>query len=309
MLLIALGIVLLYFGAEGLVRGSSNLAIRAGIKPLVVGLTVVAFGTSAPELTVSISAALQGLGEVSLGNVIGSNIFNVAVILGLSAVIIPLTIHVNLLRRDIPIMIGVCAIGFALIALGHVSRLAGIGLVALLAGYLTFTIILARKDGSAADEMVDLPAKPNGPVWRDVVFVIAGLALLVLGANWFVDGAITLARKFGVSEAVIGLTIVAAGTSLPELATSIVAAFKKQTDIAVGNVVGSNIFNVLCILGITATVQPIDGGAINWIDGAFMLGTSAILLPLAFTQRTIDRWEGALLLAVYGGYLWWLWPA
>jgi len=309
MLLIAIGIVLLYIGAEGLVRGSSNLAIRAGIAPLVVGLTVVAFGTSAPELTVSVSAALQGMGEVSLGNVVGSNVFNITVILGLSAVIMPLTIHVNLLRRDIPIMIGICAIGFGLIAVGEITRWMGFVLILLLAAYITFTVLIARKEDADAEALMDIPAKAEGPVWRDLVFLVIGLGVLVLGANLFVEGAIAVARKLGVSEAVIGLTIVAAGTSLPELATSVVAAFKKQTDIAVGNAVGSNIFNVLCILGVTSTVRPIEAGSINLIDGAFMLGSSILLLPLAFTQRAIQRWEGAVLLMVYAGYLWWLWPA
>ncbi|WP_269538697.1 calcium/sodium antiporter [Cerasicoccus fimbriatus] len=308
MLLILAGIVLLYFGAEGLVRGSSSLAIRAGIQPLVVGLTVVAFGTSAPELTVSISAALQGMGPVALGNVLGSNIFNIAVILGISALIRPLEIHINLLRRDIPIMIGVSVIGFVLLFFSVVTRVYGLVLIALLVAYLLFTIRASKRETAASEAALEDVSPPAGPWWRDAIYVAAGLGLLVLGANWFVDGSIAIARKFGVPEAVIGLTIVAAGTSLPELATSIVAAVKKQTDIAVGNVVGSNIFNILCILGVTATVTPIPTAGISLVDGGVMLLTAVILLPLAFTQRSISRAEGILLLGVYGGYLVWLWP-
>lgn len=307
MLLILAGIVLLYFGAEGLVRGSSSLAIRAGIQPLVVGLTVVAFGTSAPELTVSISAALQGMGPVSLGNALGSNIFNIAVILGISALIRPLEIHINLLRRDIPIMIGVSVIGFVLLFFSVVTRVYGLILIALLVAYVLFTIRASKRE-TANNAALDDVSPPAGPWWRDAIYLAVGLGLLVLGANWFVDGSIAIARKFGVPEAVIGLTIVAAGTSLPELATSIVAAVKKQTDIAVGNVVGSNIFNILCILGVTATVTPIPTAGISLVDGGVMLLAAVILLPLAFTQRSISRAEGLLLLGVYGGYLVWLWP-
>lgn len=305
MLLILAGIVLLYFGAEGLVRGSSNLAIRAGIPPLVVGLTVVAFGTSAPELTVSVSAALQNKGVVALGNVVGSNIVNIAVILGLSAVICPLAIHIDLLKRDIPLMIGATVVTCGLFALGVFSRISGLFLLALLVGYIVFTIIAARRDKDAAYE---IPESPNNPAWLDVVFLVVGLGLLVYGANLFVTGAINVAREFGVSEAVIGLTIVAIGTSLPELATSVVAALKKQTDIAVGNVVGSNIFNLLCILGVTAVIKPLPTAGISWVDIGIMLGVAVLLLPLAFTQKKIARWEGVVFLLVYVGYLYWLWP-
>lgn len=308
MLLILAGIILLYFGAEGLVRGSSNLALRMGIQPLVVGLTVVAFGTSAPELTVSMSAALQDKGVVALGNVIGSNIFNIAVILGLSAVIAPLTIHINLLRRDIPIMIGVTVVGFALIAYGNVPRAAGAGLLLMLGAYLFYTIREARREQQSGEMPMEQSVKPKSPIWLDIVFVVIGLGLLVWGANWFVTGSIEIARQLGVSEAVIGLTIVAAGTSLPELATSVVAAIKRQTDIAVGNVVGSNIFNLLCILGATAMVKPVSAEGINLVDAGVMLFVAVTLLPLAFTQKTISRLEGAFFLAVYGGYLWLLWP-
>ncbi len=308
MLLIIAGIILLYFGAEGLVRGSSSLALRMGIQPLIVGLTVVAFGTSAPELTVSLAASLQGEGVIALGNVIGSNILNIAVILGLSAVICPLTIHINLLRRDIPIMIGVTVVGCALIVYGSVPRWAGISLLLMLVGYITYTIVAARREEHASELGTGCLGPPKSRIWLDAVFVVAGFGLLVWGANLFVTGAIQIARQYSVPEAVIGLTIVALGTSLPELATSVVAALKKQTDIAVGNVVGSNIFNLLCILGSTATIKPISTDGISLIDASVMLFVSITLLPLAFTQRTISRLEGAFLLAIYGGYLWWLWP-
>ncbi|MEO0794131.1 MAG: calcium/sodium antiporter [Verrucomicrobiota bacterium] len=308
MLQIVVGILLLYFGAEALVRGSTNLSIRAGISPLVVGLTVVAFGTSAPELTVSLTASLQGMGAVSFGNVIGSNVFNIVVILALSSIIHPLSIHVNLLKRDIPIMIGISLIGFGLIGFDLVPRWVGFLLLLLLGGYIIFTLRLARKESKENTKLFDVTPKPEGPLWRDIVFVIAGLGVLVWGAEMFVAGAVGIAAKLGISEAVIGLTIIAAGTSLPELATSIVAALKRQTDIAVGNIVGSNIFNILLILGSTAAVRPIDTTGISFIDGAFMLGSSIILLPLAFTDRSISRIEGLVLFSIYGGYLYWLWP-
>jgi len=309
MLPILAGIVLLYLGAEGLVRGSASLAIRAGVHPLVVGLTVVAFGTSAPELTVSVSAAMKNLGEVAVGNVVGSNIFNIAIILGISSLLRPPTIHLNLLRRDIPIMMGVSLLGFALIAFGSVGRIAGLALLALLAAYLVLTVRLARREKAIpAGEFPPPDAPSRTPLWLDLLLVAAGLSLLVWGANLFVAGAIDLARTLGVSEAVIALTIVAGGTSLPELATSIVAAVKKQPDIAVGNVVGSNIFNILCILGATAAVRPIDVGGIGLGDAAVMLGLSVVLLPLAVTQRRISRPEGLGLLLAYAAYLAWRWP-
>ncbi|MDQ8190532.1 calcium/sodium antiporter [Roseibacillus persicicus] len=305
MLFILLGAFLLYVGAEALVRASVSLATRTGVSALVAGLTVVAFGTSAPELSVSISSALEGKSGIALGNVVGSNIFNIAVILGIAALINPLQIHLNVIRRDIPIMIVSSGILLALIATGTVSALAGVGLLAALAAYLFFTVRLAKKESRPADEIPSLLTKH----WLlDGGVLIVGLSILIFGSRLFVDGATSLAKSLGVSDAIIGLTIVAAGTSLPELATSVVAALKKQSDIAVGNVVGSNIFNVFCIIGATSVVTPIDAAGIELRDSLTMLGLSLVLLPFAFTGRRISRMEGLVFCGVYAGYVFFLWP-
>lgn len=306
MISILIGILLLYIGAESLVRGSSHLAAHFGIPPLIIGLTVVAFGTSAPELTVSLSAALKGVGDVAVGNVIGSNIFNIAVILGITALIRPPSVHLDLIRREIPLMIFVSILGFGLISYGEIPRIPGMMLFLGLCTYIVFSIRAAKSQPA-----VDLPdpAIRRPPLWICGALIVAGLGVLVLGANLFVIGSVATARAFGVPEAVIGLTIVAAGTSLPELATSLVAAFKKESDVAIGNIVGSNIFNILCILGLTASIQPIQVGGIGMRDAAFMLGLSILLLPFAFSQRYISRVEGFIFLSVYGVYLYVLWPA
>ncbi|MGZ0709088.1 calcium/sodium antiporter [Coraliomargarita sp. W4R53] len=309
MLLIILGAVLLYIGAEALVRGSASLATRVGISPLIAGLTIVAFGTSAPELSVSISSAIDGHSDIALGNVIGSNIFNIAVILGIAALIQPLQIHLAVIKRDIPVMIGASVIALAWILSGSFSRLAGFGLLLGLALYLFLTIRSAKSASSANDErFVDAPPLLSKHWLIDTVVLVAGLGVLLVGSRLFVDGATSTAKALGVSDAVIGLTVVAAGTSLPELATSVVAAFRKQSDIAIGNVVGSNIFNVFCILGITATVTPINASEIGLRDGAVMLLLGVILLPFALTGRRISRGEGAIFIGIYVAYLFLLWP-
>lgn len=309
MLLIIAGIILLYIGAEGLVRGSASLATRVGVSPLIAGLTVVAFGTSAPELSVSVSAALEGRSDIALGNVVGSNIFNIAVILGIAALIQPLRIQLAVIRRDIPVMIGASALAFGLVLYGGVPRSAGLVLVLGLGLYLFFTIRSAKGAGAGAgDELIDVPPLMSRSWVIDGLVLVGGLGVLILGSRLFVDGATVLAKSMGVSDAVIGLTVVAAGTSLPELAASVVAALRRQSDIAIGNVVGSNIFNVLCILGITATVSPIHSSGIGLRDGVAMMLLALILLPFAMTGRRISRVEGAILVSVYGVYLVLLWP-
>ncbi len=309
MLLIIIGAVLLYFGAEGLVRGSASLATRVGISPLIAGLTIVAFGTSAPELSVSVSSALEGHSDIALGNVIGSNIFNIAVILGIAALIQPLQIHFAVIRRDIPVMIATSVIAFALILYGSFSRLAGLGLLLGLVLYLYFTIRSAKSvTGNAEEESIEPPPLLSKSWVIDALVLVAGLGVLLVGSRLFVDGATSFAKTLGVSDAVIGLTVVAAGTSLPELATSVVAAFRKQSDIAIGNVVGSNIFNVFCILGVTATVTPINASEIGMRDGTVMLILGVILLPFALTGRRISRGEGAVFIGIYAAYLFLLWP-
>lgn len=305
MLSILTGILLLYFGAESLVRGSSRLAAHFGIPPLIIGLTIVALGTSAPELTVSISAALKGASDVALGNVVGSNILNIAVVLGITALIRPPSVHFDLIRREIPFMIFVSLLGFGLVWYGHIPRMVGIALFLILCGYTWVCIRAAKREPDGAD--YDLSSK-GSPVWLCSIMIVAGLGVLVLGSNLFVTGSVALARDFGISEAIIGLTIVALGTSLPELATSVVAALKNESDVAIGNIVGSNIFNILCILGLTSSFIPMEVGGIGIRDAAFMLGLSILLLPFAFSQRSISRMEGGCFLSIYGVYLYLIWP-
>ena len=306
MISVLIGLVLLYFGAESLVRGSSRLAANFGIPPLVIGLTIVAFGTSAPELMVSVSAALKGASDVAVGNVVGSNIFNIAVILGLTALIRPPRVHLDLIRREIPFLIFVSLLGFALVSYGQIPRIAGL---VLFLGLCIYLILAVRGSRSEADHGEAKAPGVQSPVWICCAFIVAGLGILVLGSHLFVVGSGAIARKLGVSEAVIGLTIVAAGTSLPELATSLVAAVKKESDVAIGNIVGSNIFNILGILGLTAAVQPIQIGGIGIRDAAFLLGLAILLLPFAFSKRSISRAEGCFLLGIYALYLYFLWPA
>ena len=295
------GLVLLIAGGELLVRGASRLALALGLTPLVVGLTVVAFGTSSPELAVSVGAALSGTVDVALGNVVGSNIFNVLFILGAAALVTPLAVSRQLVIWDAPIMVGVSFLLLLLALDGQVSRLDGMLLVAGLAGYLAFAVWLSRRDTAAGDE----GAPPAGPWWRSVVLIVIGLGLLVIGAGWLVEAAVSLARSLGLSELVIGLTIIAACTSLPEVVTSVIAAVRGQRDIAVGNVVGSGIFNILAVLGIAATVAP-SGIAVAPAALAFdipvMIAVAAACLPIFFTGHCIERWEGGLFLAFYAAY-------
>jgi len=308
-LYLAGGISLLFIGAEGLIRGSSNLAIKIGITPLVVGLTVVAFGTSTPELVVSLKAALMGNSSIALGNVIGSNIANIALILGVAALIRPLDVHANVIMREIPIMIGISLLLIILLLDGELGLIDGIIFVAGIVVYTIVNIILARKEKNPE---VDVEFKKGLEsklgVTISIVFMIVGLGLLILGANLFVQSAIAIAKLFHLSDAVIGLTIVAVGTSIPELITSIVAAYKKEADIAIGNVVGSNIFNILSILGITAIIIPISSAGISYVDLGIMLIAAIVLFPLSRTDFSITRWEGAILLAGYVVYIYHLIP-
>jgi len=301
------GFVLLYFGAEFLVRGSSQLALRFGIKPLVVGLTVVAFGTSAPELVVSVTSGLKGFGNLAIGNVVGSNIFNIAVILGLSALIRPIKVHKQVLRIDAPILVAISLLLLFLLRDNTVSRFEGVLLTIGIISYVSFTVWYSRRhpDEVSAD---DLELNRRESIFLELLLVIGGMGMLVVGSNFFVRGAVGLAKLLHVSEAVIGLTIVAFGTSLPELATSVVAALRKQEDIAVGNIIGSNIFNILSILGITAVITPLHGQGITMMDLGFMAGIAVLLIPLMLRKFRLGRFDGALLLAIYGVYLRLLWP-
>jgi cation:H+ antiporter len=304
------GLVLLVAGAEVLVRGAAKLAAQFGIPPLIIGLTVVAFGTSAPETAVSVQAAFNGSGDLAIGNVVGSNIANVLLILGLTALIAPLIVSRQLIRLDVPIMIGASLLTFGLAWDGSLSRLDGALLFAGVLAYTGFLIYSARKDkGGDDDEFAKefgLDEAPKPYAWAiNLGLIIAGLVLLVTGSNFLVEGAVTLARALGISELVIGLTVVAVGTSLPELATSILAAIKGERDIAVGNIVGSNIFNLLCVLGLASLVSPaaisVSPNALAF-DFPVMIAVAVACLPIFFAGYRINRWEGLLFLAYYVAY-------
>ena len=305
--LLILSLIALYIGADWLVRGSSALAARANISPLVIGLTVVAFGTSAPELIVSLNAALHGQGDIAIGNVVGSNIFNICLILGVSAIIHPLQAKTQLVKKDIPIMIAATILFTILFWNGKIGRLEGLLFFTGIVVYTFYSLYFARKHNKESNLSSEEKVKPSSGHWYvDVLFLIGGLAVLVFASQLLVDNAVSLAKSFGVSEAVIGLTIVAAGTSMPELATSIVAAYKKNPEIAVGNIVGSNIFNLLAIVGTTALVHPINAPQVNYIDLLVMLGASILILPIARTGYKINRWEGIGLVIIYIGYTFYL---
>lgn len=307
--LFVLGLVLLVLGAELLVGGAARLAARLGITPLVIGLTVVALGTSAPELAVSISAALSpGGADVAMGNIVGSNIFNILVILGLSALVAPLVVQRQLIRFDAPLMVLACAACWVMSLDGAITRGDGMILVAALLAYTGALLWIARRGSQGAAEEVPQPVAGGGLTSRvpvQLAMLVGGLGMLVVGSGWLVDGAVAFARMFGVSELIIGLTIVAAGTSLPEVATSVLAAYRGQRDIAVGNVVGSSIFNIFCVLGISAIVSP-TGVAVAPAALAFdipvMTAVAVSCLPLFITGGTLVRWEGLLFLLYYGAY-------
>lgn len=307
-----LGLVLMVIGAEFLVRGASRLAVMIGVSPLVVGLTVVAFGTSAPEFAVSIKAALSGQADLTVGNVIGSNIFNILFILGLSAVVTPLLVASQLIRFDVPLMIGVSLLVIVMAIDRSFGRVDG---AILFGGLLTYTgglIYFTRRRGVVEIDpevaaLIGTPA-PGKPWVRAVVstlLVISGLVMLGAGSSWLVDSSIVFAKWLGVSDVVIGLTVIAIGTSLPEVVTSVVASLKNERDIAVGNIVGSNLFNLLGVLGLASLLAP-DGIAISmqvlWFDLPVMVAVAVSALPIFFIGGTISRWEGGLLLGYYVAY-------
>ena len=316
-LFFGLGLGLLLAGGELLVRGASHLAVAARLSPLVIGLTVVAMGTSAPELAVSIKATLTGPSDIAIGNVVGSNIFNVLFILGASSLVAPLIVQQQLIRIDVPIMLGASLLVWGLSADGVLRWHEALLLIIGLAGYTCLAVWMGRCETNQAvqqeyQQEIDslVPPLPSHSIRRWLLMismVLAGLVLLVLGARWLVDSSVTLARLMGVSEVVIGLTIVAAGTSLPEVAASIIATLKGERDIAVGNVVGSNLFNLLGILGVAGLCGGTSGltvapSVINF-DLPVMTAVAAACLPIFFTGHRIARWEGALFLIYYAAYL------
>jgi len=300
------GSIGLFIGAEGLVRGASSLAIRLGISPLVVGLTVVAFATSSPEMVVSIKAAIEGNPGIVVGNVVGSNICNIALILGVAAMISPMSIKSQVIKREIPIMIIVSVILLLVLLDDTITRMEGVFLVI---GIITYIILgykysIKKMDNKEVIKEFEesIPKSPY-KIWQSIIFILTGLALLLLGSNLFVDGAVAVAENFGVSQAVIGLTIIALGTSLPELTTSVVASFKNENDIAIGNAVGSNVFNILSILGVSSLVRPIADTGVTMVDLSIMMFFAILILPLSRSKFTLRRWEGTLLFCGYIAYM------
>jgi len=293
------GLVGLFLGGEALVRGAVGGARRLAIPPLLIGLTVVGFGTSTPELLVSVDAALRGVPDIAIGNIVGSNIGNILLIVGLSALIWPIRVLGGTLARDTAVMMAAAVALIPLFWLGEMGRLSGAVLVAGLAAYLV------RAYRQPGPDLVIHDPSPVMPLWRAAVWVVVGLGALMLGARLLVDGAVSIARDFGVSEAFIGLTIVAIGTSLPELATSLIAALRRQSEIAIGNIVGSNIFNVLGILGVTALIAPIPvAGRFLTFDLPVMIAASAVLTALLLLRPSIGRATGLGLLLAYAVYVW-----
>jgi cation:H+ antiporter len=304
------GLLLLIIGAEAMVRGSSRLAAALGISPLVIGLTVVAFGTSSPELAISLQSAFQGQADIAVGNVVGSNLFNMLVIIGLSAIITPLVVAQQLVRLDVPLLIGVSFLTWWMAADGLIGRTDGILLFAGLLAYIFFLIWQSRRESQEVqDEYAAEFGNGRSLGWQkwliNLSLVVVGLVLLVVGSDWLVDGAVALARTIGLSELVIGLTIISGGTSLPEVATSVLAALRGERDIAVGNAVGSSIFNIMAVLALTGALAPggvsVAPAAVNF-DIPVMTAVAVAALPIFFTGNLIARWEGFVFLGYYIAY-------
>ena len=305
------GLVLLYFGADWLVKGAMTLALNLGLSPLIVGLTVVALGTSVPEALVSVQAAIGHQGGIAIGNVVGSNILNIALILGLSALITPLKVDSHLVKADVPLLTGATFMLVVLLEDFHISRMEGTFLLLCIVGYIVGNIMTVKKTTPEEDKIegMEIPEDPGNNFWRDIALLIVGIITLGFGANFLVTGAVDLARLWGLSEALIGLTIVSIGTGTPELATALMAAYRKSADLAIGNAVGSNLFNIMFVLGLAGLVAPLDAIGINSSDLYVMLAVTILLLPTVWTGRILDRKEGFLFLTIYFGYLYYLWPA
>lgn len=304
--LLVLSLFALYIGADWLVKGSTEIALKGGISHLVIGLTIVAFGTSAPELVVSINASLTGQGDIAIGNIVGSNIFNIAVILGISSVIHPLQAKRQLTRIDIPLLILATIVLTVLFWNGTLNRLEGsIFLIGIIL-YTIFSLYYSRKHEEKVEKSIGELEKQPEPWYKDILYLGGGLAILIFGSHLLINNAVSIAQELGVSEAVISLTIVAVGTGLPELTTSLVAALKKNTDIAIGNIVGSNLFNILAIAGTSSVIHPIVAKNINYIDLLVMLGLTLLLLPVVKSGQKISRAEGWVLIVIYLCYQVWL---
>jgi cation:H+ antiporter len=308
-LTLVVGLVIVLWGAEWLVKGATRLAARFGVSPLVIGLTIVAFGTSTPELAISFFSVWRGQADIAVGNVIGSNIFNTLAILGLCSLLLPMAIEQKIIRVEAPLVIAASLVMWLMAANGYISVLEGVSLVACGIFYLTFAIVQSRRATAAEqasyDEEFHTTKKEEAALPKNLGLIVLGVALLAGGGHLLVEGAVGIARGFGISELVIGLTVVAFGTSVPELATSVVAALRKEKDIAVGNVLGSNLLNILFVLGFTpvfawsnVNVSP-DALA---FDLPVMVATAVVCLPIFFSGNRIDRWEGGLLFFFYVAY-------
>ncbi|MCG8309360.1 MAG: calcium/sodium antiporter [Cytophagales bacterium] len=304
--LLIIGLIVLIVGGDYLVRGSSSIALRLHLSPLVVGLTIVAFGTSAPELVISVQSALKGSPDITMGNVVGSNICNLALVLGVTAVINPVKVQTNSIRVDWPMTMGSSLLLYILVREAYLNALEGIIMLVFLSFYLFFTIKQSRRENLAikVEDNEEIPDAPSKQIWKDIVFILIGCISLYYGSEWFVGSSKELALSLGVEERVVGLTIVALGTSLPELVTAAVASFKGQTDLALGNLMGSNIFNILSILGITSIIKNIH---VNEIilhkDIIWMLLITLMILPLMIVRREVGRIDGLILLIVYSVYI------
>lgn len=308
--LFAIGLVLLVKGADWLVKGASQVAAAAGVSSLVIGLTVVAFGTSAPELAVSVQAAWRGDADMAVGNVVGSNLFNVLVIIGLSAAIVPLVVAQQLVRRDVPLMIFVSVALLGMAVDGRIGRLDGAMLFAGIVGYTVYVVRASRRESKAVEAEYEAEfggeAAKKEPMWKSVGLIVLGLAMLVKGSDWLVGGAVAFAEWLQIDKVVISLTIVSAGTSLPEVATSLTAALKGERDIAVGNVVGSNLFNILSVLGLSSLVAPAGLTVVESmrsLDLPLMIATAVACLPFFARGFTIPRWQGVLFVLYYCAYV------
>ncbi|MGD1835168.1 MAG: calcium/sodium antiporter [Nitrososphaeraceae archaeon] len=309
-LLIVIGLSLLFAGSELLIRGSVKIAKRLHVSQIIIGLTIVAFGTSTPELIVSVSSALQGQTDISLGNIIGSNIINIGLILGLSSAIFPIAVHVKTIRREIPIMLAVSLFIIPISLDGTISQIEGGLLVISLIAFVYYSYKQSKKEKNNMElninddiDTISNTNKLDFPIIKNIIFIIIGIALLYVGSKFTIDNAVSIANIFGISERIIGLTIIAIGTSLPELVTSVRAALKKHADLSIGNIIGSNIFNVLEILGISSLIVGIKVNSEIFIDYIVMMGFSLVLIPLMRSGFMISKKEGYILTGAYISYL------
>ena len=304
------GLVLLFLGADWLVKGAVTMALHLGLSPLIVGLTVVALGTSIPEALVSVQAAFGNQGGIALGNVIGSNILNIALILGLSALIQPLKVDSHLVKADVPLLVGASFMLIVLLEDFHISRIEGTLLLLGIVFYVCGNIMTVKRTSPEEDKIegMEIPVDPRKNILRHIGLLVLGLIALAFGSNFLVSGAVDLARIWGLSEALIGLTIVSIGTGTPELATALMAAYRKTADIAIGNAVGSNLFNIMFVVGLAGLVAPMDATGINSSDLYVMFGLTILLLPTVWTGMVLDRKEGFLFVAIYVAYLYYLLP-